>query len=230
MPDIFLSQERFNHLLDDVEKNPNPENLARLAREYNYRSYYAKAIDCARRCIEIEESHWSGWYELILASGFKNYSELENIKLRLEDFLDNPQENTPVQPGLYRDLSLINYFLEKDDLALNLIEQAITYEDSDPVAYEVRGYIFHAKGMLKEALASFGRSVELNPDNCRSMRMIGRCYLDQGQEEKGFSKIYESLRLEPCFVAGWHLLGEYYLERNNIRGGFQSFARDKARL
>ncbi len=228
MSDIFFSQERFRQLLAVIEADPTSENLARLAREYNYRSYYDHAIESARRSIEKDRLNWDGWYELILASGFKNYRELEGIKEELDSFLESCEDLEPEAPGLVRNLSLINYFLEKDVLAVSLIERAIETDGSDDVSHEVKGYILHALGKTSEALKSFGESVRLNPKNCRSMRMIGKCYLDLGEGGKGVAKITESLRIEPCFVAAWHLLGEYHLDHNNILGGIQSFARARS--
>ncbi|NOY23456.1 MAG: hypothetical protein GXO70_08095 [Acidobacteria bacterium] len=228
MSDVFFSQEKFRELLAVIENEPTSENLSRLAREYNYRSYYDLAIESARRSIEKDRLNWAGWYELILASGFKNYKELEGIKAELDAFLGSVNGAGKVEVGLLRNLALINYFLEQDALAMNLVEQAIKDTGEDDTCQEVKGYIFHAMGKVPEALQTFGESVRLNPRNCRSMRMIGKCYLDLGEGGKGIAKITESLRIEPCFVAAWHLLGEYHLDHNNILGGIQSFARARS--
>ncbi len=228
MSDVFFSQEKFRELLTVIENEPTSENFARLAREYNYRSYYDLAIESARHSIEKDGLNWAGWYELILASGFKNYKELEGIKAELDVFLESANGTGRLEVGLLRNLALINYFLEQDALAMNLVEQAIKDAGEDDTCQEVKGYIFHAMGKVPEALQTFGESVRLNPRNCRSMRMIGKCYLDLGEGGKGIAKITESLRIEPCFVAAWHLLGEYHLDHNNILGGIQSFARARS--
>jgi len=228
MSDLFFSQEEFRKFLELIEKEPTAENLSRLAKEYNYRSYYDRAIESARRCIEKSRSNWAGWYELILASGFKNYGELENIKAELDGLFESANGAGKVETGLLQNLALINYFLEKDALALNLVDQAIAGDGEDDTCHEIKGYIFHAMGKTADALQSFGESIKLNLKNCRSMRMVGKCYLDLGEEGKGVAKITEALRIEPCFVAGWHLLGEYHLGHNNILGGIQSFARARS--
>ncbi|MCK5878611.1 MAG: tetratricopeptide repeat protein, partial [Holophagae bacterium] len=186
MSDVFFSQEQFRKLLEVIENEPTPNNLALLAREYNYRSYYDRAIESARRSIEKDRLNWASWYELIMASGFKNYRELEAIKAELDSFLEAENGESI---GLLRNLALINYFLEKDDLAMNLIEQAIKEAGEDDTCQEVRGYIFHAMGKTTEALQAFSESVRYNPRNCRSMRMIGKCYLDLGEGGKGVAKI-----------------------------------------
>lgn len=221
----FFNQETFHQLIESVREKPTAAGHAELSRAFNIRSYYAKAIEHAEASIGLDPRYWDGWYELILASGFKNRRELENIKDRLEQKLDDPPKDNPIQPGLYRDLALINYFLEQDAVAIRLIEEALQYEPESSVSYEVKGYIHHAGKRYQEALESFARSVELNARNCRSMRMIGKCYLDKGQTDKGLTKIEQALRLEPCFVAGWHLLGEHYLDNDHVLAGIQSFAR-----
>ncbi len=228
MSDVFFSQEQFKKLLEVIEDEPTPENLARLAREYNYRSYYDRAIESARRSLEKDRLNWTGWYELILASGFKNDGELESIKAELDELFESANGAGNLETGLLRNLALINYFLEKDALALNLVEQAIKENGEDDACQEVKGYIYHAMGKTTEALQSFEESVRLNPRNCRSMRMVGKCYLDLDEGGKGVAKISESLKIEPCFVAAWHLLGEYHLDNNNILGGIQSFARARS--
>jgi len=222
---IFFNQESFHQLITRVEETPTTKGHAELARGFNIRSYYAKAINHAEAAIALDDRNWSAWYELILASGFKNRNELENIKERLEQKLDEPPKDDPIQTGLYLDLALINYFLEQDAVAMRLVEEALVYEPDSSISYEVKGYIHHAGKRYQDALESFARSVELEAKNCRSMRMIGKCYLDKGQLDKGLTKVEQALRLEPCFVAGWHLMGEYYLDQGNIIAGIQSFAR-----
>ncbi len=222
---MFFNQEKFHQLIKQVEEEPTSSGHAQLARAFNIRSYYARAIEHAETAIQLNELNWDAWYELILASGFKNRNELETIKERLETKLDEPPKENPVQTGLYRDLALINYFLEQDAVAMRLVEEALSYDPECSVSYEVRGYIAHAGKRYQEALESFARSVELDPGNCRSMRMIGKCYLDKGQLDKGLTKIEQALRLEPSFVAGWHLMGEHYLDQGNVIAGIQSFAR-----
>jgi len=225
---IFHDHDQFEKLLVAVQKKPTAKGHAELARAYNLRSYYGRAIEHAEAGIALDNREWDAWYELVLASGFKNYRELEGIKDRLEIFIDAPDRKSPIQPGLYRDLALINYFLEQDVLARTLIEKSLEHDPDDSVTFEVKGYVEHACGDYQAALESFARSVELNPDSCRSMRMIGKCYLDKGMPEKGIIKIEQALRLEPCFVAAWHLLGEYFLEQTDLLKGLQSFARARS--
>ena len=225
---IFQTNDRFQQLLTEVQQAPTAAGHAAVAQAYNLRSDYNRAIEHARTAIRMDQFQWDAWYELVLASGFKNYSELENIKNQLESFLESPEKDNPVQPGLYRDLALINYFLEQDVVATSLIERAIEHQADDSRIYEVRGYVEHAGTDFQRALKSFARAVELNPDCCRSMRMIGKCYMDQGMMDKGLVKLEQALRLEPCFVAAWHLLGEYYLENGELLLGLQSFARARS--
>ncbi|RLE21131.1 MAG: hypothetical protein DRJ08_06015, partial [Acidobacteria bacterium] len=156
MSDVFFSQEQFKELLEVIENDPTSENLARLAREYNYRSYYDLAIESARKAIEKDQLNWDGWYELILASGFKNYRELEKIKEELDSFLETWNGGDYKDTGLIRNLALINYFLEKDVLAISLIEQAIGDNPENDTFHEVKGYILHALGKTTEALKCFG--------------------------------------------------------------------------
>ncbi len=225
---IFQTNDRFQKLLTDVQQAPTATGHAAVAQAYNLRSDYNRAIEHAKTAINMDQFHWDAWYELVLASGFKNYRELETIKGQLESFLESPDKKEPVQPGLYRDLALINYFLEQDVVATTLIARALEHEENDSRIYEVRGYVEHAATDFQGALESFARAVELNPDCCRSMRMIGKCYIDKGMTEKGLVKLEQALRLEPCFVAAWHLLGEHYLENGELLKGLQSFARARS--
>jgi len=225
MADVFYSEDRFLQRVREVAADPSPDGHCMLAREYNLRSIYDKALAHARSAIALDEFHWDAWFEMIMASGFKSDDTLKQIKEKLESILDAPPKDQPVQPGLYRNLALINYFLEQDALALGLADQALVYDQQDPLAYEVKGHILHAMRRFREALSVFARAVELAPGNCRSMRMIGKCYMDAGETEKGIVKVEQALRIEPCFVAAWHLLGETYLEKDDLMRGLQCFAK-----
>ncbi len=219
----FIPSEKFAKILDNAKNNPTEENLVLLAKHYNYRSYINKAIDTAKQALALNKYNWDAWYELIMASGYRNYSELEKIKQQLDEYFESPKDE--VTADFLKVLALINYFLEEDGVARNIIEKAIEADKMNSTLYEVKGYILHATEQLEEAIASFGKAIELDPQSCRAMRMIGKCLLEMGENKKGVTKINQSLKVEPSYLASWHLLGEYYFEQKQILEGYQCFAK-----
>ncbi len=225
MKDVFLSDYSLKELIAKVKDNSTAENYAELARFYNYRSYYNKAIDSAKKAIELDRFNFDAWFELIMASGFKSDSDLNQIKNELEKIYDYFELKGDVSDSIYRVLAFINYFLENDGVAISLIKKAIELNNKNSVNYEIYGYILHAVGDIKKALEKFGKAISLNPDSFRVLRMIAKCYYDLGEVEKAKLKVEESLRLEQNFIASWHLLGEIYLSNKDFIKGTQSLAK-----
>jgi len=219
----FIPSENFAKILNNAKDNPNEENLVILAKHYNYRSFIKKSIETSKKVLSINNQNWDAWYELIMASGYRNYSELEKIKEQLDNYFDNPKDD--ITPDFLKIIALINYFLEEDGVARNVIEKAIDLDNKNATLYEVKGYILHAGENFEEAISAFGKAIELDPNSCRSMRMIGKCLLELGDNKKAVHKIQQSLRVEPSYLASWHLLGEYYFEQKQIIEGYQCFAK-----
>ncbi|BBB32300.1 hypothetical protein TTHT_0729 [Thermotomaculum hydrothermale] len=225
MKDVFISDYALRELIEKVNKNPNSETYTELAKFYNYRSYYNKAINAAKKAIEFNRFNFDAWFELIMASGFKSDADLNQIKEELEKIYDFLELKEEVSDAIYRVLAFINYFLENDGVAISLINKAIEINPEHSVNYEIYGYILHAIGDVKKALETFGKAIFHNPESFRVLRMIAKCYFDLGESEKAKLKVEESLRLEPFFIASWHLLGEIYLSIGDFVKGTQALAK-----
>ncbi len=225
MKDVFITDNSLRELILKVKENPTSDSYAELARFYNYRSYYNKAIEAAKKSIELDRFNFNAWFELIMASGFKSDSDLNQIKNELEKIFDYFELKGEKDDGIYRVLAFINYFLENDGVAINLIKNAIEINKNNSVNYEIYGYILHAIGKIKEALETFGKAISLNPGSFRVLRMIAKCYFDLGETEKAKLKVEESLRLEQNFIASWHLLGEIFLSSGDFIKGTQALAK-----
>ncbi len=225
MKDVFLSDYSLRELIEKVNQHPIPENYTQLARFYNYRSYYNKAIDAAKKALDLDRFDFDAWFEMIMASGFKSTSDLNHIKDELEKIYDYFELKGEVPDSVYRVLAFINYFLENDGIAISLIRKSIEIAPDNSVNYEIYGYILHAVGDIKKALEMFGKAISLNPKSFRVLRMIAKCYYDLGETEKARLKVEESLRLEQNFIASWHLLGEIFLSQGDFIKGTQSLAK-----
>ncbi len=225
MKEVFLSDHSLKEVIKKTLEKPTSENFTELAKFYNYRSYYNKAIDAANKAIELDRFNFHAWFELIMASGFKSESDLSRIRKELEKIMDYLELKGEKEDGVFRVLSLINYFLEEDAIALNLIQKAIEINPENSLNYEVYGYVLHATGDIKMALEVFGKAISLNPRSFRVLRMIAKCYFDLGENEKAMAKVEESLRLEQNFIASWHLLGELYLAQGDFVKGTQALSK-----
>ena len=61
---IFHDHDQFEKLLVAVQKKPTAKGHAELARAYNLRSYYGRAIEHAEAGIALDNREWDAWYEL----------------------------------------------------------------------------------------------------------------------------------------------------------------------
>ena len=66
------------------------------------------------------------------------------------------------------------------DSALYLANRALHFDDKNPEAYTLKGFIFSTNGMDKEAEEAFRQSIKYKPNNSSAYRYLGELYFYQG--------------------------------------------------
>jgi TolB-like protein/AraC-like DNA-binding protein/Flp pilus assembly protein TadD len=95
------------------------------------------------------------------------------------------------------------------DSALYLANRALHFDDKNPEAYTLKGYIYNSKWMYKEATEAYKQSIKFKPNNSSAFCYLGDLYLRQGN----------------CSSAIEYQLQAFHLENNSIqeRNNVESF-------
>ena len=95
------------------------------------------------------------------------------------------------------------------DSALYLANRALHFDDKNPEAYTLKGYIYNSKWMYKEATEAYKQSIKFKPNNSSAFRYLGEIYLRQGN----------------CSTAIEYQLQAFHLENNSMqeRNNVESF-------
>jgi len=88
--------------------------------------------------------------------------------------------------------------------ALELVEKALTIDNTLSVAIETRGYVYMQKGQHEKALAEYERAITLNPNlpDLRARSGIALTYV--GRLQDAIASFEKAIRLNPI-PPGWYL-------------------------
>ena len=87
------------------------------------------------------------------------------------------------------------------DSALCLADRALHFDDKNPEAYTLKGYLYANKGMDKQAEEAYKLSIKNKPNNSSAYRHLGELYFGQGN----------------CSGAIENQLQAFHLENNSIQ-------------
>jgi dolichyl-phosphate-mannose-protein mannosyltransferase/tetratricopeptide repeat protein len=93
---------------------------------------------------------------------------------------------------------------------IEIIRQALKINPEHPWAHLALGEACLEEGDLKQAMAAFGRVVELLPDWPGGYLNIGRVYLAEDKTEEAFQQIRLCLEIAPEWPFAHYVLGEAY--------------------
>jgi TolB-like protein/AraC-like DNA-binding protein len=82
------------------------------------------------------------------------------------------------------------------DSALYLANRALHFDDKNPEAYTLKGFIYSSKGMDKEAEQHFKTSIKYKPNNSSAFRYLGEIYFSQGNCSEAIENQLQAFHLE----------------------------------
>jgi tetratricopeptide (TPR) repeat protein len=148
------------------------------------------------------------------AKDVHNIAEAEN-KWELDRKAENLYRRAIQLDSAYADpyASLGWIVSERDiDSAMYLADQALRYDPENPEAYNLKGFVYGAKGMEKESEESYKLSIKYKPNNSAAFRGLGDLYFFKGNCSRA---------IENQLVA-FHQENNSTQERKNV----ESFASD----
>lgn len=97
------------------------------------------------------------------------------------------------------------------DKLLSLAQQAVTLDDSQPIAHEALAYAYLGKKQHAQAIAAAERTVALDPNSADACQTLGDILSFAGRPEESVTLIEKAMRLNPRYTASYlWSLGQAY--------------------
>jgi tetratricopeptide (TPR) repeat protein len=108
-------------------------------------------------------------------------------------------------------------------------EENLAKDHSNPDWWLVSGYAYTQLGNHPKAIASFGESVRLAPDDMMNWNMLGAAYRGAGQNDRAIRTLESALQVRTDSAATYLLLAESYVDAGRDTAAVGAY-RDALRL
>lgn len=220
---VEAHDHRLIALFDQVRAQPGSvEAMARLCFELNVRSYHDHCIcEAEAFLLRVPDAH-DVEFEMILASSLNKAHALEAMGDR---FRERFAEDGDLR--LKRNLALIHFYLEQDDLAGQLLEEVLEARSQTLCSrfFEVLAQTAYAREDLEMCVEACDHGINAPGPSARLLRLKGLCFMSQGQLEEAIDCFHLALELEPHFVWACHSLAVVHVERGDLASAMRFFGR-----
>ncbi len=129
----------------------------------------------------------------------------------------------PVHADALHLLGVVAHQTGRHDVAVELIEQAISHNDSNPLYHSNIAASHQLLGRLEEAVASCRRAVELNSTFATAHYNLGRAFQAEGNHAAAEAAYRETLQLDPQHAESRMNLGNLFSERGELHAAVEEF-------
>ena len=211
-------------LISKFESQPENEALAvKLCYELNIRSMHELCVEFASDAARFHEKNYDLEFERILATCLNEHHELESLLEMIK--IEYEEGNNDVK--LRRNLALAYFYMEKDDLAYDLLAdiEEDMHSTVDSRTFGVLAQIFHAREDFDRCLDLCDRAIDAPGPSARAVRLKGLCHLERLDYSSARSCFELALDFEPQFVWACHSLGELLFEQGLFEEAFRYFGK-----
>ncbi len=113
-------------------------------------------------------------------------------------------------------LGLIAHQVGKNDIGIELINQAIQYRNTVPTYYYNLGCIHKSLNHLDDAKTSFEQALALKPDYAEVILNLGNISLDIGMLDDAKSRFEKVISINPNFAEAHNNLGNVFLKQRKM--------------
>jgi protein O-GlcNAc transferase len=173
-----------------LAKNPKLANVHHaLGLVYTYRQEFPKAAACFEKAIEL----YPRYYDALNVLGMV-YTEMgEYDKARANLLIAASAADYATPENAYVNLALLEIKFKKPDSALRYVEKGLLLNSRFAPLFNLRGNLLENEGKLEEALDSFERAADLQPE---AAEFTIRCALimnQLGRKQQALDKIENAL-------------------------------------
>jgi len=151
-------------------------------------------------------------YEYVMKANHHFYQRKREASLRAKEYFKKAIELDPNYSDAYAGLGHVRRWdagygwTEFPDLAMQqaeeLFEKAIMLDESNAFARAQLGYLYMRKGEYDLAISEMKRSIELNPNDWRTYRLLAPVLLYSGKPDEALHWYHTSLKYDPYTSPG----------------------------
>lgn len=130
-----------------------------------------------------------------------------------------------VQPVQYRSPAGVEYRSLPDTDAVTQAKAALAAEPRSVARIIDLGVAQSGARQFREAIATFTRGLEIEPDNALLLRWRGHRYLSVREFDKALADLTRGSRIDPSIYGLWYHLGIVQFARGDFSAAAASFAR-----
>ena len=138
----------------------HPEEFIHYVNRAKYlgeKQQFADAMRDIERALELDSNQAITYYER-----GEIYWKKQDVKAAYQSYEKSIQKDPQFSDGLIKKAS-VDIVLNNYDMALDLLDQALKLNMTNPLPYYFKGRLFKAKGDTAVAISSYQTAVELNP-------------------------------------------------------------------
>ncbi|MEB3342496.1 tetratricopeptide repeat protein, partial [Okeania sp.] len=120
-------------------------------------------------------------------------------------------------------LAVLEHLAGRNDVAIELLHQVITWHPNYSQAYLNLGKIFRDKGNFETAIKHYQKSLELNPDYIEVYNELGSIFFTLGELTESQKCYEEALKLDKNYVNSNFGLAGILLKQGNFIPGFSQY-------
>jgi len=202
-PQGVTAPEEAIHFYEEALKKDRNFDLAYLGiaeanlvlyREKNGKLFLHRALDAARRAVQLNDTSPTAHYELANA-----YQAMSMKKETVEE-LKKVVSLSPNSDDGHRGLGKAYLALGQKDLAVQAYQKAITLNSYYWLNYNAAGQAYSQLGEYDKALAAFQRIIELEPDNSFGYLNAGVIYFQEGKYDQSIPFFQKALQIRPDYL------------------------------
>ena len=150
------------------------------------------SFDIASRLTKAVQYHQSGQFQ-----------QAEKIYKKILDI--NPKHSDSLHL-----LGLIAHQVGNNDIAINLISEAIQNDPGNPTYCYNLGTVCQDQGKPGEAIACYQKALHLKPDYADAYYSLGAAFQDQGKSDEAIACYQKALHLKPDYADAYNNMGNAF--------------------
>ncbi|MET3109367.1 tetratricopeptide (TPR) repeat protein [Oxalobacteraceae bacterium GrIS 1.18] len=132
-------------------------------------------------------------------------------------------QTSPDHPEALHFLGLIAHQVNKNDIAIKLIDRAINAKNHDPLFFCNKGFIHKELGELDRAIGSYKRALVLNPNYAEVYFNLGVALNLQNKLVEAEAAYRQALTIQPDFTSANKGLASLLLRENRLTEAEETF-------
>jgi protein O-GlcNAc transferase len=122
----------------------------------------------------------------------------------------------PKHPDALHLLGVIAHQVGKNQIAVDLINRAITLNSTASIYHNNLGMALNELGQFDQAMTSYRTAIRLNPDYVEAYNNLGNTLSKKGHREEAIAAYREALRIKPDYAEPYNNMGNVLKDQHQL--------------